>query len=318
MKVSELKNLLNTIHVATTDQILVYSKVLEDAESFTFISFSAGFDIFNYLADRDIYEVSSGKVLKSSLTDIEIKNLQETGLGLALNGTFCTITPKALIELCVLLGIRGFIVSKPSSTRDSFIASLIKGSMHFVYTQGEHPMIVGISNKKYNPDTFFKTMNDNLEALCGQEAFSSLSFENGIEINYRYPSINGVIPIIILRDKVHGSCKYEIDIKYDINGFKVPMYHLSGASIAEFCKFLFEKYSLVINNITNFFKHVSFDFEMIKHENPEQFEKIQEANITTVPELIKFAKEHYLHNEIVAQLIKSAFPGFNNKFLINK
>ena len=307
MEISKLKMMLSNIKVATTDDIIVYSRVSEDEESITFMSILTGFDIFSFLTGKSHNDISVGKVLKNTLSDYEVECIKETGFALSLAGTFCVVSKKALIELCAMLGLRGIILQKPSNERDMYIASALKEKMSFVYSQSNHPIILGISTTKYTGTTYFETVNKTLNQLFGKEAFSSIDVKDGIAIEYRYRTKNGITPIIMVRDRIAGPHRFELSIWYEIDAVKHNMWVIScaGENIQTLIDELIIEWPRYVKALDLFKNPQSFDLLPLKDNSEFAYNKAMELGLLTIADVITFAKKHNIQSEIISNILKS-------------
>ena len=307
MEISKLKTMLTNIKVAATDDIIVYSRVSEDEESITFMSILTGFDIFSFLTGKSHNDISVGKVLKNTLSDYELECIKETGFALGLKGTFCVVSKKALIELCAILGLRGIILQKPSNERDIYIASALKEKMSFVYAQSNHPIILGVSTNPYTATTYFEAVNKTLNQLFGKEAFSSIDIKDGIAIEYRYRTKNGITPIIMVRDRINGTHRFELSIWYEIDSIKCEMWSIStgGNDIKSLLNELILEWPRYTKAVDVFKGPQSFDLLPLKEHSEFAYNKAMELGLLTIADVITFAKKHNIQSEIISNILKS-------------
>lgn len=303
MRMSELQNKLAPIKIAKTNEVIVYSKIAEDKNSYTFLSFSTGFDILEYLTNKGCSTASTGKVLKNTLSDNEKQMIKETGFALGLNGVFCTVSIKALLELCVLLGLRGTAMSHPNTNRDLLIASLLGRQLHFVYYQGEHPEIIGISGTEYIPNNWFEMVNAQLLLIFGEAVSSQINCTEHISINYRYQSSNKITPIVTVRDRISGTQKYEIAFGYEISNVYIPTYCISGTDTNAVWNEAMRELPEQMKRTSVLDKYIIPEYSSIKEYSEFLYSEISKMEIITLPEFVEFAKKHNIPAETVSKVI---------------
>ena len=306
MKISELKRNLEAIKTTSADNILIYSRISEDDESFKFLSYSSGFDILEFLTNKGVSTVDTGKVLKKSLSEDEMINLRETGFALGLNGVFCVVTQKALIQMCALLGLRGITLAKPSNNRDLLIANNLKQKLYFVYSQGEHPTILGVSTKKYIPNNYFEDVNITLSNYFGYAAFNEFNTKDGIAIWYRYHTKNGITPIIVVRDRVSGPHSYEMEILYDVAGYLITLESYTTTDYKPILHNIIEDYPKYTSLLGHINDYLSLDLNPLKAYSEFLYQKAMDSTLLTLQELISFCKNHNVPSETISQIIKYA------------